>query len=213
MGTADPPVVQRDGQRRRVIDRWSVPVRLGSRTIEARGEIAWVPPPSPVPYVVVAIAVAVAVFLAARTRVWPGVVAGALAGLVVAEILHVAGLWDASTASAATKLVQSTYSLGGILLGVLALTWMVRRGASAAMPLVLVAAIVLSIAGGLSDLGSLGHSQLPSTLEPEVARGLIVITLGLGAGLTAAAAARLRVSRPRRAGIAAPARRDATVTS
>ena len=122
--------------------------------------------------------------------------AGALTVIVVAETLHVIGLWDASTASGATKLAESLYSLGGIALGVLALVWMARRGAVAAIPFVLIASIVLLIAGGLADVTSLGKSDLPTTFAPDVARVLVVITLGLGAGLTAAAAARLRLLRP-----------------
>ena len=124
--------------------------------------------------------------------------AGALAVIVVSEAAHVIGLWDASTASTGTKLVQSAYSLGGIALGVLALIWMARRGATAAIPLILVAAIVLVVAGGLSDVTSLGRSLLPTTLPATLARVLITVTLGLGVGLAAAAGARLRTSAPNR---------------
>ena len=100
--------------------------------------------------------------------------------------------------------MQSAYSLGGIALGVLALVWMARRGAHAAVPLILVAAIVLVVAGGLSDITTLGRSLLPTTLPFTLARVLVTITLGLGVGLAAAAAMRLRASSPGR-----PPRRNA----
>jgi len=55
-----------------------------------------------------------------------------------------------------------------------------------------VATIFLFVAGGLADVTTLGHSQVPSTFSAAFARLLVTITLGLGAGLAAAAAVRLR---------------------
>jgi hypothetical protein len=141
---------------------------------------------------------AVGLFVACRSKWWKQLMAGALVVIVITEAVHVIGLWDASTASAGTKLLQSAYSLGGIALGVLALVWMARRGAHAAMPLILVAAIVLVVAGGLSDVTTLGRALLPTTLPFTLARILVTITLGLGVGLAAAAAMRLRASSPGR---------------
>jgi hypothetical protein len=191
MGTDDPPLIQRNRDRRLVFDHWTIPLVANGRDVAVRGVLVYVPPPSPWPYVIGALVLAVGLFAACRTRWWRQWMAGALTVMVIAETLHVIGLWDASTASGATKLVESLYSLGGIALGLLALVWMARRGADAAIPIVLIASIVLLIAGGLADVTSLGKSELPTTFAPEVARVLVVITLGLGAGLTAAAVARL----------------------
>ena len=198
MGTEAPPIVQRNEDHSFVFDHWTVTMLHAGQTLTATGQIAWVPPPSPWPFAIAAIVLAVAFFAACRSRWWKQLMAGALVMIVIAEAVHVIGLWDASTASAGTKLVQSAYSLGGIALGVLALVWMVRRGANAAVPLILVAAIVLVVAGGLSDVTSLGRSLLPTTLPFTVARVLITLTLGIGVGLAASAAARLRASSPRR---------------
>ncbi len=198
MGTDDPPIVQRNRDHRFVFDHWTVTMLHGGETITASGELAWVPPPSPWPYVIAALVLAVGLFAACRSRWWKQLIAGSLVVIVVTEAVHVLGLWDASTESAGTKLVQSAYSLGGIALGVLALIWMARRGAHAAMPLVLVASIVLVVAGGLSDVTTLGRSLLPTTLPYSLARVLVTITLGLGVGLAAAAGMRLRDTTPRR---------------
>jgi hypothetical protein len=192
MGTSDPPAVARDRGHRHVIDQFQIRMRTQGTNITARGIIVWVPPPSPWPWVALAVVLAVVVLAWSRTRAWPAVFAVTLTVLACAEIAHVVGLWGASTAAAGTKLAESGYSIGGVVLAVLALVWMRRKGANAAVPLVLIATIFLFVAGGLADVTTLGHSEIPSTLPGWLARALVAITLGLGAGLAAAAALRLR---------------------
>jgi hypothetical protein len=195
MGTSDPPVVQRDPSQRHVIDRYTVKMRWRGDDVVARGRLVWVPPPSPWPYVAAAIVLAVAVVLGSRTRAWPAVLAVALVVLVVAETLHVIGLYDASTDSLAEKGFQSLYSVAGILLALVALGWTRRRGAESAMPLVLLAGIFLFVAGGLADVTSLAKALVPSTFSAAFARVLVAVTLGVGAGTAIAAAWRLAPAR------------------
>ncbi len=197
MGTSDPPIVTNDRGRAHVIDHWTVPIRDGNRTVDAAGEIIWIPPPSPWPYVATALVVAAAVVLASRTRAWRWVLVVSLGALVASEVVHVVAAWGASTSSGVTKLVESVYSIGGIALGVLALVWARRRGVDASIPIILVAAIVLLVSGGLSDVTSLGHSQLPTTMPWWLSRVLVTIVLGVGTGLVAAAGWRLGSPRPR----------------
>jgi hypothetical protein len=209
MGTEDPPEVARDPGARHVVDNFQIPMRVGDEAVVARGQIVYEPPPSPWPWVVGAVLIAVLVILLARTRSWRTVFMVVLALLTLAEVVHVIGLWGGSTASTGTKLGESAYSLAGIVLGLLGLGWMWRKGADSAVPLVLVAAIFLFVAGGMADVTTLGNSQVPSTLPAAVARLLVAMTLGLGAGLAVAAALRLRPAAP-----AAPAPRPRTrVTS
>jgi hypothetical protein len=202
MGNDDPPEVARHPDTRRVVDNWVIPLRVGREDVNVRGQIVYVPPPSPWPWIVGAVLIAALVFVLSRTRVWRTVFVVALALLTVAEIVHVVGLWDASTASFGTKLGESAYSLAGIALGLLALGWIWRKGAESAVPIVLVATIFLFVAGGLADVTSLGNSQVPSTFSAGLARLLVTLTLGLGGGLALAAAFRLRPTTPAR-----PARR------
>jgi hypothetical protein len=205
MGTSDPPAVARDRDHRHVIDTFPVKMRWDGEPVTATGHITWVPPPSPWPFVLGALALAGIVVVASRTSAWRTVFAITLGGLILSEILHVVGLWGASTAGTGTKLVESGYSLGGILLALLALWWMRRKGAEAAVPLVLVATIFLFVAGGLADATSLGNSQIPTTFAPGFARFLITVTLGLGLGLAVAAAWRLRPPTPASKARQAPA--------
>jgi hypothetical protein len=196
MGTSDPPVVQRDRGQRHVIDRFEIKMRTNGRTVVATGEIVWVPPPSPWPWVALALVLAAAVVVLSRSSRWRVVFVVALAVLVVSELLHVIGLWGASTAASGTKLVQSAYSIGGILLALLALFWTRRKGSDAAVPLVLIAALFLFVAGGLADVTSLGNSQLPTTLPNWLARVLVAVNLGVGGGLALAAGFKLRPQEP-----------------
>lgn len=209
MGGDDPPVVQRDPSARHLVDRWVVELRSGDRTIRASGELVYVPPPAVWPFVAVAVVLALAVVLLSRTTRWRAALAIGLAVIVVSDLLHVIGLWDATTASTGSKLAESAYSLVGVALGVLALLWMWRRGADAAMPLVLIAAIFIFFAGGLADISTIGHSQIPTTLPPTFARLLVCLNLGLGAGVAAGAALHLR----RAARSTAPSRPRVRVTS
>ena len=114
----------------------------------------YVPPPSPWPWVIGAVLLAALVFVLARTKSWRTVFVVVLALLTVTEIVHVVGLWGASTASTGTKLGESAYSIAGIALGLLGLGWMWRKGVESAVPLVLVATIFLFVAGGLADVTS-----------------------------------------------------------
>ena len=192
MGTQDPPIVQRDPSSRHLVDRYTVKIRWNGEDVVAQGRIVWVPAPSPWPYVAIAVVLAVAVVWASRTRRWAAVLAGALGVLVVTETLHVIGLWTASTEGFGKKSFESLYSIAGIVLSLLALWWMRRKGAESAVPLVLLASIFLFVAGGLADITSLARSQLPTSLSPTFARLLIAMTLGVGLGTAIAAAWRLR---------------------
>jgi hypothetical protein len=191
MGTQDPPVVQRDRSQRHVIDRYQVNMVWNGENVVARGRIIWEPPPSPWPYIGIAVLLAAVVVWATRTRRWETVFAGALCVLIVSETLHVFGLWGATTDNFATKGSASIYSLLGIVVALLALWWMRRKGADSAIPLVLLASIFLFVAGGLADITSISRSQVPTTLSPTAARVLITITLGVGLGTAIGAAWRL----------------------
>jgi hypothetical protein len=179
-------------------------MRVGTEDVTVRGQLVYVPPPSPWPWIVGAVLVAALVFVLSRTRAWRTVFVVALTLLTLTEIVHVVGLWDASTASFGTKLAESAYSLAGIGLGLLGLGWIWRKGAESAVPLVLVATIFLFVAGGLADVTSLGNSQVPSAFAAGFARLLVMLTLGLGAGLALAAAFRLRPSTPTRPAVRRP---------
>jgi hypothetical protein len=193
MGDRDPRVVRSDPDRQHVVQEWVVEVEQGNRLIRVTGDVVWVPAPSPYPWLLGALLLATAVVVLSRTRVWRSVLATALAVAVVAEAVHVTGSWQASTATLASKLGASIYSIGGIALGLVALILLIRRrDAYDATPAALLAGLVLSLTGGLADLPSFARSQLASTLPNSVTRLVVMLALGLGAGIAISAALRLR---------------------
>lgn len=199
MGASDPPEVERDrGDRHVVIRDWKVPLRVGTTSATVHGDSTWVPPPSPWPWIALAVGLAAIVIALGRTRWWARATAIALAVLVVSEVVHLAGAWDATTSSLASKLGAGVYSIAGCVIGVVALVWLTRRDPRDATPIVLVAGLFLFVAGGLADLTSLTRSQLATTLPDGIARATVAIALGVGFGLMVTAALRLRPP-PRRA--------------
>jgi hypothetical protein len=197
MGTSDPGTVARDRGSPHLIQKFTVRLRLADRKLSARGEVTWEPGPSPWPWVGFAVLLVVGSIAVARTRRWDRWTAVALAVLMVAEAVHVVGVWGATTQSQWSDLAQSAYSIGGIVLGAIALERLVRRGGYAAAPLLLCAGLFLGIAGGLADVTTLSHSQLPSTLPDWLTRLAVATVLGLGGAVATIAALHLR-AQPRR---------------
>jgi hypothetical protein len=196
MGTNDPPEVTRAPDQRHVIDHWSLHLQRGTQDITVTGALLWVPGPSPWGWVISALVVALSVVALSRTQIWRWALAAALGVVLVSETAHVIGNWNATTASFATKIGASVYSIGGIALAVVALVWIVIRPPSDAIPAVLFAGLVVAVAGGLADLTTLTRSQLPTEVPATVARLEVNLALGLGAGLAASAALRLRPPAP-----------------
>lgn len=210
MGENDPAAVRDDpGSSHTVIEDFEVPFLVGRERVVAVGDVVWVPGPAQWPWFLGALGLAVLVVAATRTRHWPLVLTVALAVLIAVEIAHVVGLWQGTTGTLGTQLGANAYSFAGIAVGGAAVFGLVAaRDPSDTTPVVLVAAIILTVAGGLADLSTLGASQLPTTLPDELARAGVMLALGLGVGVGVAAAMRLRPARPadrRRVATDAPA--------
>lgn len=192
-----PPAVRAEpGRAHVVIEGFRIPLRVaGVGPVEVMGDVRWIPGPSPWPAVGIAALVAAGVVAAGRTRAWPRALAGGLALAAVAETLHVAGVWQFSSAPAPSRLAATVYSFAGIGVAVAAIVGL-RRTPWGAVPAALVAGIFVLLAGGLAGITSLTRSQVPTTLPVPLARATVVAALGLGAGLVVTAAAHLRLPGP-----------------
>jgi hypothetical protein len=214
MGGATPAVVRRDPDRAHVIGTWRIPIRVdgapGAVTGSAAGasavvgSIDWSPPPNALLWLGLAVLLAAVVLAGTRVRARPTLLV-ALAVLAIAESVHLWGAWPFSTADAGGRVGENLPSIAAVASAVLAFAWLARRTVYSAAPLLVIAGLFTAVAGGFADLPVLSHAWVPSRLDPDVARTLVVVALGVGVGVAIAGAMRLRPS-------ARPARPAAPVT-
>ena len=198
MGANDPPPVEAAPDEQHVVQRFRVQVRDDGTTINARGDVRWIPGPSPWPWLGLSAVAAVLLVVLSRTRVATTAVAVALGLVAIGSAVHVVGAWGATSLGVGTRLGSSVYAFGSVVVSVIALVWLLRRGLHAAAPLLLVTGLFVGIASGLADLTELSHSQLPTTLPDDLARAGVALAIGLGLGLVVVGAVRLRSPAPRR---------------
>jgi hypothetical protein len=179
-----------------VIPRWTVELRTGGRLVDVVGEVRWVPGPSPLPWLAGAALLAMAVVAAGRTRRWSDALVAALALVVALDLVQVAGAWTAAQAPLAGKLLSLGASAAGWVLAGLAGRQLLRRRVESGLFQLLLAAGLLTVVGGLGDLGYLLRSQLATTLPTWVVRTAVTAKIGLGLGALTAAALRLQRTLP-----------------
>ncbi|MEP6625983.1 MAG: hypothetical protein ABJC79_16160 [Acidimicrobiia bacterium] len=196
MGGTTPPSVRNDPDHGHTITTWSIPLRIDDRAAAIDGAIEWRPPPAAWPWWALAAALVAAALFASRRS--GGTRAGVtiLATMAVAETLHIWGSWPFSNSSFAGRLGESLPSIGAVVACIGALVWVVRRGSWSAAPGLVLAGLYVFVSGGAADLASLTHVFVPSRLDPAVARLLVSIALGLGAGTAIVGLTRLRAARP-----------------
>jgi len=188
MGATDPPQVKAAPNRRQaVVPAWQVDLLAGGQPVRVTGDLRWVPGPTPWPWVAVAIGCLLGVLAAARHRRWPQLLAGLTGLLIVIDIVHTAGIWAGTSASAASKIGASYLSLAGWILGGVAIWRLLGDHPRRASIYLLTAAVLMADIGGIGDLASLYRSQLAVALPNPLTRALVATTLGLGIGLAVTA--------------------------
>jgi hypothetical protein len=177
-----------------VVPNWTVKLRTGGRLVDVVGEVRWVPGPSPLPWLAGAALLAMAVVAAGRTRRWREALVAALALVVGLDLVQVAGAVAAAQAPLASVLPSIAASAAGWVLAALAIRQLLRRRLESGLFQLLLAAGLLTVVGGLGDLGFLLRSQLPTGLPDWMVRFAVAAKIGLGVGALAAAGLRLRVT-------------------
>lgn len=187
MAPAPPPdVQQRPDARHRVLE-WVVPFRVDAQQLQVEGELDYLPPPAVWPWLAVpaaALSAVVGAFIiggrprrAVRVLV-VAVVAAAAAGLVVA--IGDALVTPTSVGNNAAAVVQT----GGVcaLGGALAWTaWRAPANRNGAQPaaILVVAALIVGLAGGVSRLGQLTSALVVNAMPAAVVRGIVATCLTL----------------------------------
>lgn len=190
MGDGDPPHTDDSGPGD-LVSAFTIDIVVEGTPTGIHGDLRWIPAPPWWPWMLGAALLAAVLAIAARRA--PKTVFGvALCVLILAEAMHVAGIWRASAEPIPTRIGANTFSIVVVTLGVLALVRLVLRNLHAAAPAMLFAGLAGAIVGGLGDLTSLTRSQLPTALSASLARSLVGVSLGIGIGLVVSAARHLR---------------------
>ena len=197
MGGITPRAIRRDLDHEHVVERWTIPVHVDGRPTQIRGQIRWAPPAPAWPWWVGAvISAGVLMALAAQPRSARAGLAAALLLMAGAEAAHLWGGWPFSSGSALGRLGEAIPSIAAIATCLGALVWLLRTNPWRSAPALILAGLFVFVSGGIADLPSLSHAFIPSRVPPEVARALIAVALGLGAGTAIAGGLRLRAPRP-----------------
>ena len=197
MGGITPRVVRRDPDHGHVVERWSIPVQVDGHRARIRGHVRWAPPSTEWPWWVGAVISAGAlVTVAARPRIARGGLATALLLMAGAEAAHLWGGWPFSTGSILGRLGEAIPSIAAIAACLGALTWLLRTNPWRSAPALILAGLFVFVSGGIADLSSLSNTFIPSRVPADVARALVAVALGLGAGTAIAGGLRLRAPRP-----------------
>jgi hypothetical protein len=210
---ADPPGVRTSpGIAQTVLSRWRVAMFHGAEPVVVTGRITWVPGPSAAPWLVAAAVLFVLTLAMGATRWWPGLLSGALATLLAADMVRLFGAATASGGSVVGGLLEAF--LFGLLevvawgAGVWAIGAVQRRqavGLYAAMAV----GVVIGFVSGVGDLLNLAYSQVPTALPTGAARAAVVLCLGIGFGLVGGSFLALRRIGAEMSSAAAPAAADA----
>ena len=194
MGTSLPPAVAAAPGRTYLISEWTINLRYRDEPVVVRGDLRWVPGPSALPRLGLALVIAIAIVGLGLTRRWGDVVGVVLLATAALVLVLVAGEWSATSAGAWIAFLSTVYSILGAAVGLAAAGSMlrVRRNPDSATPIVLVAAVILTLGSGLADITALDRSQLPTTLSHSLDRTFVALVLGASVGVLVTAARRLR---------------------
>jgi hypothetical protein len=168
---------------------WTIQLEKGATQVTVTGRIVYVPPPTVLPWLLLGGILFVATAAAGATRRWGPLLSAALALLVAVDVVQ--SFASGAVSGDALPVLVLKVLLGGVFSTV---AWIVgalsvgplQRGREGALVGAGVAGLFIALFSGLSDLGTLLSSQVPSTLPPVFARSGVSLALGIGLGLVAA---------------------------
>ena len=187
---ADPPSVAADPGTRQVVQPpWQVVLLRGPERAIVSGQLTWVPGPSPAPWLGLMAAAFAAVAALGLMRRWGPALAGAVALVLGADLLHALGAALASPGGLGAQLGRvvsgSFYAIFGWLLAGVALRLLVR-GRVDGLYAGVFAGLSIGVFGGLLDVTTLSRSGAPFALPLPLVRTCIALAAGGGFGLAAA---------------------------
>jgi hypothetical protein len=180
------------------ISAWTVPLRDGVRTFAVSGTLDWVPRPAPAVWWAGSLLLGAAVGGLGLVRSRRAVtIAGAVAAVAgLAALGYAAGSATDSGALGLLGILRALVATQpwALLCGVAALAagWYALRGGAAADLALGLSGACLALFAGAANGGVFGHAIAPVPLAGTVARLLVLVPLGAGAGLAAVTGLRMR---------------------
>jgi hypothetical protein len=187
---ADPPAVEAAPGRAHVVQRaWTIRLQHGAEQTTVTGRIVYEPPPAVLPWALLAVGLFVLAAAAGAVRWWGPLLSAAVAVLVAVDVVQ--SFASGGVTGDSIPVLTVKVLLGGVFSTV---AWVVgalsvgplQRCKEGALVGAGVAGLFIALFSGLSDLGTLASSQVPSTLPPALARAGVSVALGLGLGLLGA---------------------------
>ncbi|MEY2476569.1 MAG: hypothetical protein QOG87_1884 [Actinomycetota bacterium] len=186
---ADPPAVKAAPDEPHVVQpSWTIRLQ-GEAQATVTGRIVYEPPPAVLPWIVLTVVLLVVTAGAGALRWWGPLLSGAVAVLVAVDVVQ--SFASGSVSGDSIPVLAVKVLLGGVFSTV---AWIVgalsvgplQRCKEGALVGAGVAGLFIALFSGLSDLGTLASSQVPSTLPAAAARAGVSAALGIGLGLVAA---------------------------
>jgi hypothetical protein len=175
MGDDLPPAARAEPSRSHRLRDWVVPLRDQTRTLEIRGTLDYLPPPTAWLWWVGALLLAAAVTAAGRRWVRAVPAVALVAGMILV------GYGVSRTIDAEVPLVLFVAAL----VAVAAFFW--RAPFYTAL-----AGAVLALFGGFTDVGVFGAAVVPAAGPAWIARAAVLVAIGAGVGMAATGVIRLR---------------------
>ena len=200
MSATLPPAVAADPGTPHPVSHWTVPLRDGVNRFTVTGTLDWVPRPAPAVWWAGSLLLAAAVAglgLLRSARAVP-IAGGVAAGTGLAALGYAIGAAADSGALGPAGVLRSlvTGQPWSLLCGMAALAagWYALRNRSAADLALGLSGACLALFAGASNAGVFAHSVAPVPLAGDLARTLILVCVGAGAGLAGMTALRMRAS-------------------
>jgi hypothetical protein len=193
---ADPAIVKAAPGTSHVVRSFTIGLTpANGRGATISGEVAYVPPPERLGYALLAAGLLILALAAGWSRRWPLLLSAALGLLVAVDVVHSIGLAAYGTSNAADVVgrLLSRSLITPLLwgLGVWAVAGLQIRQERAVL-LAIGVGVVVAVVGGVTDIASVTHSQVPASLTPTAARLAVAASVGLGLGVAAGAGLALR---------------------
>lgn len=207
MSAEPPPAVRADPAREQRVRDWVVPLRDGVSTMEVRGTLDWVPPPSPgVWWAFVIIAGIGVATLGLWSRALPVLAGLAAATGPLAIAYTVARELDAGTTGVGRVigglLIGQVWPLATALAAIAAGCYALARRPAADFALAM-AGTCVAVFAGAANAAVFARGVVPVPWSPTLARVVILAVIAVGGGVAVAAALRMREA-ARSAAAAAP---------